>query len=432
MKRFLKWPLALGRSLRQSSELEPPVLATRTRHDSAFLHLSRCALRTADAPTLLADICRITARSLSVDHVHVGELLIDGQTLVARAACGWSPERLAHWRFALDPQSRLAEAVRQSALVVLDGEAEGEDGIGRELLVDLQMKSGVVAGVSPALNCSGLLGAYSAKPRKFSPEELQFLRGVAHIVESTLERCGRVEAQRTARSALNAAQADLLRIVVGRLGPALRDSVSQLSRFRTSSPDTFTFRRTVRQTERQVAAVAEFIEDVKLLADLLDGWRPSPQPVGVVPLIGSVVDQLSERIEKNGLSVQVRTPDESTTVRGDAGLIRRAIYSVVDNALRFTDPGGSVVVAVSTSDPEWISIEVSDTGRGMTSSQIVRLTHQREGAIRSMHRGPGIGWRLASAIVDAHGGSITPLSAGPDQGATIRITLPSCQSAELN
>jgi signal transduction histidine kinase len=432
MKRFLTWPLALSRSLRHSPDNEPPVLATRTRHDRAFLHVSRCALRTADAPTLLADVCRITARALLVDHVHVAELLIDGQTLVARAACGWSPERLAHWRFALDPHSRLAEAVRQSTLVVLGSGAEGGDAMGRELLVDLQMQAGVVAGVAPALNCSGLLGAYSAKPRKFNAEELQFLRGVAHIVESTLERCGRVEAQRTARSALNAAQADLLRIVVGRLAPSLRDSIGQLSKFRTTSVDTFAFRRTVRQTERQVAAVAEFIEDVKLLADLLDGWRPSPHPVGVVPLIGSVVDQLSDRIEKNELTVHVRALDQSATALGDAGLIRRAIYSIVDNALRFTDAGGSVVVAVATSNPGWISIEVSDTGRGMTSSQIVRLTEQREGAIRSMHRGPGIGWRLASAIVDAHGGSITPLSGGPDQGATVRITLPSCHLADLN
>ena len=52
---------------------------------------------------MLGDICRITARALRVDYVHIGEVLPDERTLIARAASGWEPERLAPWQFDLAP-----------------------------------------------------------------------------------------------------------------------------------------------------------------------------------------------------------------------------------------------------------------------------------------------------------------------------------------
>ena len=104
MKRFisqLRWPLAFGRALRNPDAGEPSESDSRARHDRAFLYLSRCALRSRDGASVLGDICRITARALRVDHVHIAEVLPDGRTLIARAASGWAPERLALWQFDL-------------------------------------------------------------------------------------------------------------------------------------------------------------------------------------------------------------------------------------------------------------------------------------------------------------------------------------------
>jgi signal transduction histidine kinase len=420
----LRWPLAIGRVLRTPDDSEHSESDSRARHDRAFLYLSRCALRSRDGASVLGDICRITARALRVDHVHIAELLPDGRTLIARAASGWVPERLALWQFDLAPESRLGQAVRNSALIVLDGGTEpgGLSG-GNELLRDLHMRSGLVTGVSAAAGSSALFGVYSIEPRRFTRKELQFVRGVGHIVESTLERCVRAETEKAARATAYAAQADLLRIVVGRLGPALRESIGQLSRFRTSPTDTFTFRRAVRQTERQVAAITEFIEDLRLLSELLDGWHPGNEAVLLAPLLASIVEQLGERAQQNELTLQLRMADQLIGSRGDASLIRRAIFNIVDNALRFTGAGGCVMVNVTTADASTV-IDVADNGRGMTAVQLDRLMQRREGSLRSEHRGAGLGWRLAAAIVEAHGGSITPGSAGPDRGATVRISLP--------
>ena len=188
--------------------------------------------------------------------------------------------------------------------------------------------------------------------------------------------------------------------------------------------DTFTFRRAVRQTERQVAAVAEFIEDLQLLSELLDGWHPGNEAVLLAPLLASIVEQLGDRAQENDLTLQLRMADQLIGSRGDASLVRRAIFNIVDNALRFTGAGGCVIVNVTSADASTVVIDVADNGRGMTAIQLERLTQKREGSLRSEHRGAGLGWRLAAAIVDAHGGAITPMSAGPDRGATVRISLP--------
>jgi signal transduction histidine kinase len=429
VKRFisqLRWPLNIGRGLRQTLSGDQSESDARTRHDKAFLYLSRCALRSRDGISVLGDICRITARALRADHVHIAEVLPDGRSLIARAASGWAPERLALWQFDLDPESKLGQAVQNCALLVLDGSAEPATAAGgKELLNDLRMRSGLVAGVSAAPGSNAFFGVYSIEPRRFTREELQFVRGVGHIVESTLERCVRAAGEKTTRATANAEQADLLRLVVGRLRPALRDSVAQLSRFRTTTPDTFTFRRAVRQTERQVAAVAEFIEDLQMLSDLLDGWRPTVQTVVFAPLLSSIVEQLTDRARSDSkVSLQLRMADDLLASRGDAAMLRRALFNLVDNALRFTGPEGVVTIVVKASDTSTAVIEIRDTGRGMSPTQIERLVRKRDGSLRSEQRGAGIGWRLASAIVEAHDGSITAISDGPNHGSMIRVSLP--------
>jgi signal transduction histidine kinase len=436
VKRFisqLRWPLGFARGLRQPDG-EHSESDARARHDRAFLYLSRCALRSREGASVLGDICRITARALRVDHVHIVELLPDGRTLIARAASGWAPERLALWQFDLEPESRLGQAVRNSALMVLDGNADrGMTAGSSELLHDLHMRSGLVTGVSAAPNSYALFGVYSIEPRRFTREELQFVRGVGHIVESTLERCVRAENERAERVSANAEQADLLRIVVGRLQPALRDSISQLARFRTNPTDSFSFRRAVRQTERQVASVSEFIQDLQLLSELLDGWRPTIETVLLAPLLASIVEQLTGRAHTDSkVTLQLRMVDDLLATRGDAAMLRRAIFNLVDNALRFTGPDGVVTISVRATDTSTAVVEIRDTGRGMTPKQLERLVKKREGSIASEHRGAGLGWRLASAILEAHDGSVVPLSEGPDQGSTIRIALPRVSLGETS
>ena len=135
-------------------------------------------------------------------------------------------------------------------------------------------------------------------------------------------------------------------MVVGRLRPALRESVGYLWNFRTNPTDTFTFRRAVKQTERQVASVADFIEDLSLLADLLDGRTPGRRTILVAPILSSLVDQLTHRAELGGVTLKLDIADELIGTACDSALLRRALLNLIDNALRFTAEAGTITVAL--------------------------------------------------------------------------------------
>jgi two-component system CheB/CheR fusion protein len=208
--------------------------------------------------------------------------------------------------------------------------------------------------------------------------------------------------------------------------------VGHLWQFRTQPTDTFTFRRAVRQTERQVAAVADFIEDLSLLAELLDGKAPDRRSVLLAPILASLVDQLTERAEGNALTLQLTMVDELIATTGDSTLLRRAFFNLVDNALRFTPPGGTITIEVTSPEPSVALIDISDTGRGMTATQLMRLSTNQGGSVESEHRGPGLGWRLATAIIEAHGGTLTPASGGADEGASVQVRIPRLHLGDFN
>jgi signal transduction histidine kinase len=117
---------------------------------------------------------------------------------------------------------------------------------------------------------------------------------------------------------------------------------------------------------------------------------------------------------------------------GDSSLLRRALFNLLDNALRFTGPEGRVTITVTSPEASAAVIEMVDTGRGMTATQLSRLSKNHDGAAESEHRGPGMGWRLASAIIQAHGGTVSAHSAGPDLGSTIAVRVPRLNLADIN
>jgi heavy metal sensor kinase len=109
---------------------------------------------------------------------------------------------------------------------------------------------------------------------------------------------------------------------------------------------------------------------------------------------------------------------------GDHRLLQRMLSNLLDNALKYTPPGGSVSVSLSGIDGRNLSITVKDTGVGISAVDLPRIFDRfyRGDQSRSLP-GIGLGLSLARAIARAHGGDITAASE-LHQGSTFTITLP--------
>jgi heavy metal sensor kinase len=147
-------------------------------------------------------------------------------------------------------------------------------------------------------------------------------------------------------------------------------------------------------------------------------------PVDIGSLATSLVEQLQPVADAHGIELSC-DPCEPVVLDGDAGWLERLLLNLLDNAVKFTPDGGSVVVSVSGNGGA-ARIAVRDTGVGMSAEDAQRAFERffrADPARSSSTEGAGLGLSLAQWIVHSHHGTIT-VDSHPGAGSTFTITLP--------
>jgi heavy metal sensor kinase len=139
-------------------------------------------------------------------------------------------------------------------------------------------------------------------------------------------------------------------------------------------------------------------------------------------LADDVATDLSVLAEEKGQSISV----EGTVrpeVLADRAVLRQALLNLVDNAIKFTPPGGRIQMRVSDTPPDAI-VEVSDSGPGVPPEGRDRIFERfyRVGE-GNTSTGAGLGLSIARGAVEAHGGRLT-LEPAAGTGSTFRIAIP--------
>jgi signal transduction histidine kinase len=183
-------------------------------------------------------------------------------------------------------------------------------------------------------------------------------------------------------------------------------------------------REDAQQLVRGSRHLGEVVEDLLLAAQL----RVAPQefgPVDLAELAGEAVAAEQPRAVEHGVDLLVRAPsDRQYVVRGAVTALRRVLASLVDNALAHTPTQGHITISLG-SDPGagTVSCAVQDDGVGFdpADAQLIFERFARGG--HGDRRRFGIGLALVRETIEAHGGTVTAVSA-PGAGATFTLTLP--------
>jgi CheY-like chemotaxis protein len=171
----------------------------------------------------------------------------------------------------------------------------------------------------------------------------------------------------------------------------------------------------------------------RLSDDLLDIGRIAQgklklrlENISARSLIGKVLEQIRPLIDQRGHVLTVSLPDEPLIVHGDASRLTQALANLVQNAAKYTEPGGSIWVTAELSN-ETAVIRVRDNGRGIPEemlSAIFNLFTQVDAPLEHALEGLGIGLTLVKRIVEMHGGSISVRSEGLECGSEFIVRLP--------
>jgi PAS domain S-box-containing protein len=179
--------------------------------------------------------------------------------------------------------------------------------------------------------------------------------------------------------------------------------------------------------ERQVAQMARLIDDLLDVSRIARGKILLQESrFDLVQLVRTAVDDRAEGVEAHGLALDTRLPDRPVPMVGDPARIAQAVGNLLDNAQKFTDPGGRIEVALEVDEAgQAAEISVHDTGIGMPPDMPARLFEPFWQPASSLRRGGlGLGLPLVKGLVELHRGTVSVVSPGPGRGSRFTIRLP--------
>jgi len=178
----------------------------------------------------------------------------------------------------------------------------------------------------------------------------------------------------------------------------------------------------------EVERMQRLVADLLALTRLDEGrLKLHLTTVEVSPLLADVCMQMQSQVHGQSLTYQV--PPGLPALRGDADQLRRVLLNIVENALKFTPPGGYVELRAANEKQGWVMLEIQDTGAGIPPETLPHVFERFYRADSSRTRqssqmgGSGLGLSLARELVEAHGGTIA-ISSSVGQGTTVTLRLP--------
>jgi len=151
------------------------------------------------------------------------------------------------------------------------------------------------------------------------------------------------------------------------------------------------------------------------------------QAVSLAALLGEVGNDMLDLCGADGHRLEIVLPPDDVLVDVDRNWISMALTNVLNNAVRFTPPGGQITLAAAVPSAAEAWVIVTDTGVGLAPAvleQVFEEFFQVEHHMTRRHGGLGIGLSIARGLVEAHGGRIWASSPGPGQGTTFTLALP--------
>lgn len=178
------------------------------------------------------------------------------------------------------------------------------------------------------------------------------------------------------------------------------------------------------------ARLSRLIEQLFELSTLESGQgRAHPEPFLLQELIQDVAHEYGLRAEEGGVGLELIVDRELPFVAADIGMIERVITNLLDNALRHTQPGGRVTLALERSSEDAVRVRVSDTGLGIAAEDLPRVFERffRASSARE-GEGTGLGLAIVRRILELHGRSIE-VDSRVGEGAHFWFDLPRATGA---
>ncbi len=235
-----------------------------------------------------------------------------------------------------------------------------------------------------------------------------------------------LEEARDAAEAATRAKDQFLATVSHELRSPLATIITWTQILRRGRVDAETTARAVDVIERTARMQARLIEDLLDVARITAGTlHLELSRVDAREAVRALVDTFSVAAETKSIELVCEPGDHALPVHADPMRLQQILGNLVTNAVKFTSPGGRIVVAAHRAG-DTVEVLVRDNGIGMAPDVVARVFerfHQVDVA-GGRYGGLGLGLEIARYLITVHGGSIDAKSDGLGQGSTFTVRLP--------
>jgi two-component system phosphate regulon sensor histidine kinase PhoR len=217
---------------------------------------------------------------------------------------------------------------------------------------------------------------------------------------------------------------------------AIRGYVETL--LNTPPADPLDGRQFLQIIDRHSERLSRLTEDLLILSDLESGnIQLTLQPLDANQLIQRVLEIFWDRAAKKDVRLSHRVLADLPRVQGDLDRLQQLFINLVDNAIKYTPPGGTVTLAATRTaaangSPPQIEFAVSDSGPGIPEKDLPRLTERFYRVDKARSRdlgGTGLGLAIVKHIVQAHKGELK-IESEINKGTTVRVRISQAQPQE--
>ncbi|MFI5070712.1 MAG: ATP-binding protein [Terriglobales bacterium] len=215
----------------------------------------------------------------------------------------------------------------------------------------------------------------------------------------------------------------------------LRTPLSSIHQFVTILLDGLAGEVSLEQREHLTTVLGSANQLLAMIDDLLEATRAESgklrvevRCIGVNDVVQQAVTMLRATANEKRIGLELKVESGIPLVSADPERVLQILINLIDNALKFTPAGGSVMVkaGLMPKDPDYVCISVADTGRGVSpeSKQLIfeRLYQDPSSSINS-RKGLGLGLYIVQELVRLHGGRIW-LESQLGRGSIFSFTLP--------
>ncbi len=151
-------------------------------------------------------------------------------------------------------------------------------------------------------------------------------------------------------------------------------------------------------------------------------------PINMLQILGESCDMYTELAKKQEIDFVFTSPQDDYVVMGDANRLKQVFINIIDNAVKYTESGGQVLVS-ALKEEGCVRVTVKDTGVGIPAQDIDRVKEKFYKANKTV-RGSGIGLAVADEIIKQHDGLLF-IESTENVGTTVTVVLPLYEPQEI-